>query len=448
IGAQLVLALNHLHDNGVVHRCLNPELASLDWRGRVRITDLSTCKQKGCAFELDVIKRLKYPFIAPEILKGEVYEPASDWWSLGCCLYQMLTGKALLSQHDSIDSLIKDISKDNCKEAIEETGIKSIKEHPFFGGIDWQKLATDESVGTIQMDLSYSIWSAEQTKIEGVLGPDYGAKYANCHIIQHKKTGEEGVMKLVWKAEMRKTNSGWKRVMNERLAWQKVSGHQYTAGLKGFFETEAAYCFVSEHIRDAVSLSVVIKSAPLPTEVVKYLAGQLAIAVNHMHARGVLHRSLSPECIFIEKCGRLRLCDFESAKLCEFSCHPFGDCSYLAPEIIQGKEYGKEADWWAVGVILVEMLLGNTPLDIFCDKRQITDDCDIDTELLLRVTESIPKMLTNIESIGAQNLLKQLLVANPEQRLGFKRNAYNEIKSHQFFKGLLWPKLESPETEL
>ncbi|CAG2110260.1 unnamed protein product, partial [Medioppia subpectinata] len=41
IGAQLVLALNHLHDNGVVHRCLNPELASLDWRGRVRITDLS-----------------------------------------------------------------------------------------------------------------------------------------------------------------------------------------------------------------------------------------------------------------------------------------------------------------------------------------------------------------------------------------------------------------------
>ena len=185
------------------------------------------------------------------------------------------------------------------------------------------------------MDLSYSIWSRQQTKIEGLLGPDYGGKFANCHVITHKKTNDEGVLKIVWKAHMRKTNSGWKKVMNERLVWQKVSPHPYTTALKGFFETEAAYCFVSEHIRDAVSLNVVIKSAPLPEEVVKYLMAELAIALNVLHSNSILHRSLSPDSILIEKSGRLRLCDFETAKVSEVSCHPFGECSYLAPEVIQ-----------------------------------------------------------------------------------------------------------------
>lgn len=185
------------------------------------------------------------------------------------------------------------------------------------------------------MDLSYSIWSRQQTKVEGALGADYGGKFANWQVIAHHKTSDEGVMKVVWKADMRKTNSGWKRVMNERLVWQKVSSHPYTLALKGFFETEAAYCFVTEPIGGSVSLSVVTKSAPLPQEVVKYLSAQLAVAVNHLHVNGILHRSLSPDCILIEKCGRLRLSDFESAKLCHFSCRPFGECSYLAPEIIQ-----------------------------------------------------------------------------------------------------------------
>jgi len=185
------------------------------------------------------------------------------------------------------------------------------------------------------MDLSFCIWSSEQTNIKQLLGSDYGGKYGNCHIISHKKTNEEGVMKIVWKAQMRKTQSGWKKVMNERLVWQKVSGHPYTISLKGFFETEAAYCFVTQLINDAVSMSVVIKSAPLPEEVVKFLSGQLVIAVNYLHRNGILHRSLSPDCLLVEKCGRLRLCDFESAKIAEFSCRPFGDCIYMAPEIIQ-----------------------------------------------------------------------------------------------------------------
>jgi protein kinase A len=295
------------------------------------------------------------------------------------------------------------------------------------------------------MDLSFCIWSREQTKVHQLLGTDYGGKYGKCHIINHVKTNEEGVMKVIWKAQMRKTHSGWRRVMNERLVWQKVSGHPYILSLKGFFETEASYCFVTHHIRDAVALNVVNKSAPLPEQVVKYLSGQLVIAINYLHHNGILHRSLSPECILVEKCGRVRLCDFENAKIAETSCHPFGDCAYMAPEIIQGKEYGKEADWWSFAIILLEMLLGNTPLDIYCDKKQITEESDISTEVLLRASESIPKQLTSINSMTARKLLRDFLTTIPEHRLGFKRNAYSDIKSHQFYKGLIWQKMESPE---
>ena len=99
----------------------------------------------------------------------------------------------------------------------------------------------------------------------------------------------------------------------------------------------------------------------------------------------------------------------------------------------------------------MEMLLGNTPLDIYCDKRQIKENTDIDTEILLRgylllnsiisqiilisclVSESIPKIISNIESIGAKKLLEEILVAvSNADTEGCPLNTNKSLKIYSF----------------
>lgn len=68
--------------------------------------------------------------------------------------------------------------------------------------------------------------------------------------------------------------------MNERLVWQKLTrlGHPYVQPLIAFFETEASYCFIVKNIEsDACALSVVMKSAPLPDEVIRLMSAQLSV---------------------------------------------------------------------------------------------------------------------------------------------------------------------------
>jgi len=128
--------------------------------------------------------------------------------------------------------------------------------------------SASENVGNIQMDLSNSFWQLNQINVRQRLGGDFGKTYSKSYAVQHRKSGESAIMKIVWKVKMRCTSDGWKDVMNERLVWQKLSGHPYILPLVAFFETEATYCFIAKDIDEgACALSVVLKSAPLPDEV-------------------------------------------------------------------------------------------------------------------------------------------------------------------------------------
>lgn len=172
--AEMVLALSHLHDHlGVVYRDLKPENILLDAEGHLLLTDFGLSKVAAddatCSSILGTVE-----YMAPEVIKGEKYGKAVDWWSLGALAYDMLTGnppfrgnnnhkiqKNILTQKLVLPYFLSNDAKDLLtrllrKEPKKRLGshmpkdLEIIKGHRFFRNINWKKLAAREVEPPIQ----------------------------------------------------------------------------------------------------------------------------------------------------------------------------------------------------------------------------------------------------------------------------------------------------------
>jgi len=161
--AEILLALEHLHKNGIIYRDLKPENLLLTDEGHICLTDFGLCKE-GIREETDrTVTFCGTPeYLAPEVLKGKGYGKAVDWWSFGSLIYEMLTGLPPFYSKD-IQEMYRKIMTDklkfppsmseNAKNLLENLLQRDvndrlrdpvkIKEHPFFAPIDmealWQK---------------------------------------------------------------------------------------------------------------------------------------------------------------------------------------------------------------------------------------------------------------------------------------------------------------------
>lgn len=104
-----------------------------------------------------------------------------------------------------------------------------------------------------------------------------------------------------------------------------------------------------------------------------------------------------------------------------------GTHEYLAPEIIKGDGHGAAVDWWTFGILLYELLYGKTPF-----KGSVNDET-----LANVVLQGLKFPDTPLVSFQAKDLIRRLLVKEPENRLGTEKGAV-EIKQHPFFEGLNW----------
>ncbi|XP_074179678.1 ribosomal protein S6 kinase alpha-6 isoform X1 [Rhinolophus sinicus] len=159
--AELALALDHLHQLGIVYRDLKPENILLDEIGHIKLTDFGLSKES-----VDQEKKAysfcgTVEYMAPEVVSRRGHSQSADWWSYGILMFEMLTGTLPFQGNDrnetmnmilkaklgmprflsaEAQSLLTMLLKRNPVHRLGSEGVEEIKRHPFFANIDWNKL--------------------------------------------------------------------------------------------------------------------------------------------------------------------------------------------------------------------------------------------------------------------------------------------------------------------
>ena len=153
----------------------------------------------------------------------------------------------------------------------------------------------------------------------------------------------------------------------------------------------------------------------LPSEEVKFYVSEIFSALEHVQALGFVYRDLKPENVMLDEEGHCKLVDFgfattpDSNGIIRTLC---GTPAYLSPEQLNGKftnGYGKVCDWWALGIILYELMTGKTP---FCNNPRETS-----YEIYLRILKTKIKFPRSWKDTNAKDLVQALCHSSMEKRL-------------------------------
>lgn len=206
--------------------------------------------------------------------------------------------------------------------------------------------------------------------------------------------------------------------------------HPFIVNLLTVFQDEKRLCMLLEYVNGGELFSYLRKEGRLPNDDAAFYAGEIILAFQYLHSIHIVYRDLKPENLLIDSDGHMKITDFGFAKVVEDRTWTLcGTPEYLAPEIIQSKGHGKPVDWWALGVLIYEMLAGYPP---FYDENPF----GIYQKVLAGKIE-FPRHF----DVKVKDLIKRLLTPDRAKRFGCLKNGAEDIKKHKWYKGFDWTAL-------
>lgn len=267
-------------------------------------------------------------------------------------------------------------------------------------------------------------WEVTDLELETVVGEGMFSRVRIAKLKEPPGQTTTIALKILKKKDMVKMQQV-EHVRQEKDILLKIS-HPFIVDLLGTFQDESCLYMMMEFVNGGeLHEYIQLQAGTTAIQDCRFFCSEIFLALAYLHAQDIAHRDLKPQNVLLDSAGHVKLTDFGFAKVIPKQEKAFtvvGTPEYVAPEIINKTGHGTAVDWWALGVVLFEVLLGFTP---FC-----AEDMDSIFANVLDGDLSCPKHM----DAQAQDLVKKLLVRDPSRRLGSLKTGSRGVQKHPFFK--------------
>uniref|UniRef100_A0A669EW85 Protein kinase C n=1 Tax=Oreochromis niloticus TaxID=8128 RepID=A0A669EW85_ORENI len=308
-----------------------------------------------------------------------------------------------------------------------------------------QKLMA-EALAVIERDVSRSVSEVlPEEPLYAVPRKDHQPKFTINDFTLHKMLGK-GSFGKVFLAELKRSGEFFavkalkkdvvlmdddvectmveRRVLS--LAWE----NPFLTHLYCTFQTKENLFFVMEYLNGGDLMFHIQNCHKFDLHRATFYAAEIICGLQFLHSKGIIYRDLKLDNVLLDSDGHIKIADFGMCKenmQDDVRTSTFcGTPDYIAPEILLGQKYNSSVDWWSFGVLLYEMLIGQSPFH------------GRDEEELFQSIRTDTPIYPNWLSKAAKDILIKLFVREPEERLGIKGN----IRQHSFFSSTDWNALE------
>ncbi|CAE7947433.1 TPK3 [Symbiodinium sp. KB8] len=265
--------------------------------------------------------------------------------------------------------------------------------------------------------------------------------FGRVKMVRDRRSGRFYALKTLHKGTVIRLNQQ-KNVIYEKAVLAAIR-HPFLIRLIAAFQDDDCLFMVLELVQGGELFGLLDQMETLTPSHSAFYGACVLSGLRHLHDRRILYRDLKPENLLIDSTGFIRICDFGFAKHCPRGTRTSTLCGtpeYLAPECIRMQGHNESADYWALGVLIYEMLCGQSP---FVSESE----SQADTFKNILSADSVLDFPDFLDDVAAMDLIRCLLRVSVATRLGCTGGGAEDIAAHPFFREVDWEALEAKRVE-
>lgn len=247
-------------------------------------------------------------------------------------------------------------------------------------------------------------------------------------------------MKVFSKAELVRDQQMYRSMWVERRTMAEA-GNRFVARISHTMQDENSCYLIMDSYEGGSLRRYLVQKGYMHEKRAAYYLAQVILGLERLHKLKIVYRSLRPDNIILDESGNAHLINFgDSARPHHKDDHMLigkvGPVQYQAPEMIEGKSYDYSVDFWALGILMVELLTRKTPFD---PDKPGYNPCTDKVKMVKQENRDFTPQCVQ--------LISKLLAKDPERRLGRGCSGFKDLKKHKFFRKIDWKAMKRGETD-